>query len=69
MTAQAPGRATLKQVAALAGVHPATASRALNGSALVDPETRQRVGDAAASLHYVRNHVAASLRERRSRGI
>src|SRR5215207_11544898 len=45
---------TLRDVAAAAGVHPATASRALNTEtrSLVNAETAQRVLDAAAGLGY-----------------
>ncbi len=59
---------TLKDVAALAGVHPATASRALNPgtSPLVSGETASRIRAAAQSLGYRPNAVARSLRTRRS---
>ena len=59
---------TLKDVAALAEVHPATASRALNLETrlLVRRETAERVLAAAASLGYRPNAVARSLRTRRS---
>ena len=59
---------TLKDVAALAGVHPATASRALNPgtSPLVSGETARRIRDAADTLGYRPNAVARSLRTRRS---
>jgi LacI family transcriptional regulator len=59
---------TLREVAALAGVHPATASRALNLETrlLVREETARRVLEAAASLGYTPNPVARSLRTRRS---
>src|SRR6266487_2242092 len=59
---------TLKDVAALAGVHPATASRALNHQTrlLVSGETAERVLAAADSLGYRPNTVARSLRTRRS---
>src|SRR6266702_1711866 len=59
---------TLKDVAALAGVHPATASRALNPETrlLVSGETAERVLAAADSLGYRPNTVARSLRTRRS---
>jgi LacI family transcriptional regulator len=59
---------TLKDVAALAGVHPATASRALNPdtSLLVSEETASRIRAAASSLGYRPNPVARSLRTRRS---
>jgi LacI family transcriptional regulator len=64
-----PGRpATLRDVAAAAGVHPATASRALNPETqlLVSDDTARRVTDAAARLGYRPNPVARSLRTRRS---
>jgi LacI family transcriptional regulator len=59
---------TLKDVAARAGVHPATASRALGPETrlLVSEETARRVLDAAAELGYTPNPVARSLRTRRS---
>ena len=60
--------ATLRDVAAAAGVHPATASRALNPQTrlLVSEETVVRVTAAAARLGYQPNPVARSLRTRRS---
>src|ERR1700758_5331938 len=67
-----PGRpATLRDVAAGARVHPATASRALNLSTrlLVSEETAQRVTEAAERLGYRPNPVARSLRTRRSHTI
>src|SRR5260370_1523794 len=59
---------TLRDVAVRAGVHPATASRALNLETriLVSEDTAQRVLDAAAALGYRPNPVARSLRTRRS---
>jgi LacI family transcriptional regulator len=59
---------TLRDVALRAGVHPATASRALNPETriLVSEDTAQRVLDAAATLGYRPNPVARSLRTRRS---
>ena len=59
---------TLRDVAARAGVHPATASRALNPETrlLVREDTARRVVEAAASLGYHPNPVARSLRTRRS---
>jgi LacI family transcriptional regulator len=59
---------TLKDVARQAGVHPATASRALNPETrlLVSEETASRVLAAAADLGYRPNAVARSLRTRRS---
>jgi LacI family transcriptional regulator len=60
--------ATLRDVAALAGVHTGTASRALNSSThtLVNIETRQRVIDAAAQLGYRSNPLARGLKTNRS---
>ena len=59
---------TLRDVAVSAGVHPATASRALNPETriLVSEETARRVLDAAEALGYHPNPVARSLRTRRS---
>src|ERR1700748_3409326 len=61
--------ATLRDVAAAARVHPATASRALNPDTrmLVSEETARRVSEAAAVLGYRPNPVARSLRARRPR--
>jgi LacI family transcriptional regulator len=60
--------ATLRDVAAEARVHPATASRALNPETriLVSEDTARRVTAAAARLGYRPNPVARSLRTRRS---
>src|SRR6266516_2652703 len=59
---------TLRDVAGRAGVHPATASRALNPETriLVSEETTRRVLAAADELGYHPNPVARSLRTRRS---
>jgi len=63
--------ATLRDVATAAGVHPATASRALNPGTrlLVSEETARRVGAVADRLGYRPNPVARSLRTRRSHTI
>src|SRR5271170_6490440 len=60
--------ATLRDVAAAARVHPATASRALNPETrlLVSEDTARRVTAAAVKLGYRPNPVARSLRTRRS---
>ena len=60
--------ATLRDVAAAAGVHPGTASRALNPGTriLVSEGTARRVAAVAADLGYRPNPVARSLRTRRS---
>jgi LacI family transcriptional regulator len=58
----------LKDVAAAAGVHPATASRALNEHTvgLLSPETAERVRQAADRLGYRVNRMARGLKTRRS---
>jgi LacI family transcriptional regulator len=62
---------TLRDVAARAGVHPATASRALNPETrlLVREDTARRVLEAAEALGYHPNQVARSLRTRRSHSV
>jgi LacI family transcriptional regulator len=60
--------ATLRDVAALAGVHTATASRALSPEtrSLVNEETARRVHDAAVALRYRPNPIARGLKTNRS---
>src|SRR5687768_5708015 len=59
---------TLRDVARVAGVHPATVSRALNEEtrALVNEETARRVLKAAEELGYQPNPIARGLRTNRS---
>jgi LacI family transcriptional regulator/LacI family repressor for deo operon, udp, cdd, tsx, nupC, and nupG len=57
-------QATIKQVAARAGVSIATVSYVLNGTGAVTDETRQRVLDAVAELNYQPQHAARSMRGR-----
>lgn len=57
---------TIRDVAKRAGVAPITVSRVLNRSGYVRPETRQRVEQAAAELHYVPNMLAHSFRSHRT---
>jgi LacI family transcriptional regulator len=52
---------TLKDVAQLAGVSIATASKALNGRDQVHPETRNRVLDVAKRISFVPNSLAQGL--------
>ena len=61
--------ATVRDVAARAGVSIATVSRALRGHANVEPATRQRVEEAARALSYRPSGVARSLRLRATRTI
>jgi len=65
---RAGARATLRDVARIAGVHPATASRALNEEtrALVNEETAQRVLRAAEEVGYRPNPIARGLKTNRS---
>jgi DNA-binding LacI/PurR family transcriptional regulator len=60
---------TLADVARLAGVSSATASRVLTGSARVIPETRDKVHEAMNRLGYVRNRAARATRSRRTGSI
>lgn len=58
---------TIKDVARVANVNPATVSKALRGiPGKVSAETRQRIEQAARDLGYRHNAVAAALRNRRS---
>ncbi len=60
--------ATLRDVAVAAGVHPGTASRAMNAETahLVNPTTARRVREAATRLGYVPNPLARSLKTNRT---
>lgn len=57
--------ATIYEVAALAGVSPATVSRVVNGLK-VSPEKAQLVRDAAAQLKFTPNRTARTLRRQSS---
>jgi LacI family transcriptional regulator len=57
--------ATIYEVAALAGVSPATVSRVVNGLK-VSPEKAQLVRDAAAELKFTPNRTARTLRRQNS---
>jgi LacI family transcriptional regulator, galactose operon repressor len=63
-----PERATLRDVARIAGVHPGTVSRALNPAteALVRDETVRRVRQVAEELGYRPNPLARGLKTNRS---
>ncbi len=52
---------TIKDIAKVAGVSHTTVSRALNDSALIKVETRQKIQAIAKDLHYVPNVNARSL--------
>ncbi|WP_030070721.1 LacI family DNA-binding transcriptional regulator [Halomonas alkaliantarctica] len=57
---------TIKEVASLARVSPATVSRVMNGEVPVAEQTRQRVEDAMRHLGYRPNSFARSLASNRS---
>ncbi|WP_238161396.1 LacI family DNA-binding transcriptional regulator [Kribbella antibiotica] len=59
-------RATVKDVAKLAGVSPKTVSNVINGVVFVRPETRARVEQALSELDYVPNMSARGLRNGRT---
>lgn len=52
---------TIRDIASLAGVSPATVSRYLNGHITVREETRFRIDDAVRRLNYKPNYLARSL--------
>ncbi|WP_198684026.1 LacI family DNA-binding transcriptional regulator [Brachybacterium sp. YJGR34] len=62
----ARSRATMRDVARLAGVSKTTVSRVLNGSSLVTEETRTRVEEAMRRAGYVVSYQARSLATGRS---
>ncbi len=57
----------IREIAKLAGVSPATVSRVLNGTAVVDPQTQDRVLQVIRETGYRPNEVARSLSKRSSR--
>lgn len=59
-------RVNISEVAKKAGVSTATVSRVLNNSPLVSTKTKERVLKIIEKLGYVPNHVARSLRSRRT---
>ncbi|KAE8764810.1 LacI family DNA-binding transcriptional regulator [Georgenia thermotolerans] len=59
-------RATLKDVAARAGVSRSTASLVVSGSSRISPQTSERVRRAMAELGYVYDRSAANLRRART---
>ncbi len=64
--AERPAPPSVAEVARLAGVSPATVSRAFNSPALLESQTLERVQRAANQLGYQPYGLARSLRKRRS---
>ncbi|MCA0941714.1 substrate-binding domain-containing protein [Salipiger pacificus] len=62
-------RATVVDVARLAGVSPGTVSNALSGKRRVDEETRARIDSAVRELGYVPNMAARGMRTGRANTI
>lgn len=60
---------SIREVAKLAGVSPATVSRVMNGTANVDEEKRERVLQAISETGFVPNAVARSLFKKSARMI
>jgi DNA-binding LacI/PurR family transcriptional regulator len=60
---------TLSDVASLAGVSRATASRVINDIPAVSADARRRVQRAVAVLGYVPDQAAVTLARRRSRAV
>ena len=60
---------TIRDVARLAGVSPATVSRVMNGTAAVAPEKRDRVLAAILETDFVPNEVARTLFKKSARTV
>lgn len=60
------GNVTIKDVARLAGVSPATVSLALSGDPRVNVKTRKLVKEAAERINYIPNEIGRSLRLQRT---
>src|SRR5688572_26630646 len=60
---------TIRDVAKRAGVAPITVSRVVNNAGYISSETRTRVEQAIAELHYVPNSLSRSLRFKKTNTI
>ncbi|MGB0506047.1 MAG: LacI family DNA-binding transcriptional regulator [Pikeienuella sp.] len=61
-----PSKADIIAVANVAGVSPATVSRAINHPDLVKPSTRTRIREAIEQTGYIRNRAAQAIHGKRS---
>lgn len=66
---QSPSSSKLADVARVAGVSTATASRAINAPAKVNEETRERVFEAIRSLNWIPHGAAKALASLRTRTV
>ncbi|GEM_PF-4401412 len=57
----APKPPSMATIAAKAGVHKMTVSRALNGSGRISPETKERILKLAEELGYTKNNLVANV--------
>src|SRR5690554_4039775 len=62
-------RATIRDIAQVAGVSTATVSRYINKTGLVDKRTAQRIQEVITKLDYKPNLVAQSLKTKNSKNI
>ncbi|MGE5147963.1 MAG: LacI family DNA-binding transcriptional regulator [Candidatus Eiseniibacteriota bacterium] len=69
MTEQSTGKATLQDVARMAGVSVTTVSRVLNNPGLVARDKQSAVLRSLESLDYIPNQLARSLVQKRSKAI
>jgi DNA-binding LacI/PurR family transcriptional regulator len=73
LTTQLPprksGRATISDVARLAGVSPGAVSKVFNGTGRISEATSIRIREAAASLNWTPNPAAIALRTSRAQAI
>ena len=60
---------TIKDISKARGVSPATVSKALNGYRDVNPQTAERIRQAAKEMHYLPNVAARQLKTNISHNI